>query len=33
MVPDRGPHFAAELMKGLNRMLGIETRLFTVFHP
>jgi len=32
MVPDRGPHFAAELMKGLNRMLGIETRLFTVFH-
>jgi len=33
MVLDRGPQFAAELMKELNRMLGIETRLSTVFHP
>jgi len=32
MVLDRGPQFAAELMKELNRMLGIETRLSTVFH-
>ena len=24
---DRGPQFAAELMKELNKMLGIETRL------
>ena len=27
VVSDRGPQFAAELMKELNRMLGIETRL------
>jgi len=33
MVLDRGPQFAAELTKELNRMLGIETRLSTVFHP
>ena len=33
VVSDRGPQFAAELMKELNRMLGIETRLLTVFHP
>ena len=33
VVLDRGPQFAAELMKELNRMLGIETRLLTVFHP
>jgi len=33
IVSDRGPQFAAELMKELNRMLGIETRLLTVFHP
>ena len=32
MVSDRGPQFAAELMKELNRMLGIETRLSTAFH-
>jgi len=32
MMSDRGPQFAAELMKELNRMLGIETRLSTAFH-
>jgi len=29
---DRGPQFAAELMKELNRMLEIETRLSTAFY-
>ena len=33
VVLDRGPQFAVELTKELNRMLGIETRLLTVFHP
>jgi len=33
MVSDRGPQFVAELTKELNRILGIETRLSTVFHP
>ena len=33
VISDRGPQFAAELTKELNRMLGIETRLLTVFHP
>ena len=33
IVSDRGPQFAAELMKELNRMLGIEMRLLTAFHP
>ena len=33
VILDRGPQFAAELIKELNRMLGIETRLSTVFHP
>jgi len=33
VVSDRRPQFAAELTKELNRMLGIETRLFTAFHP
>jgi len=33
VVSDRGPQFVAELMKELNRILGIETRLSTVFHP
>ena len=33
MVLDRRPQFSAELMKELNKMLGIETRLSTVFHP
>jgi len=33
VIPDRGPQFAAELMKELNRMLGIETKLLTAFYP
>jgi len=33
IISDRGLQFAAELMKELNRMLGIETRLSTVFYP
>jgi len=33
VVSDRGPQFAAELTKELNRMLGIETKLSTLFHP
>jgi len=32
VVLDRGPQFAVELMKELNKMLGIETRLSTAFH-
>ena len=30
---DRGPQFAAEIMKELNGMLGIETKLSTSFYP
>jgi len=33
VVSDRGPQFAAELTKELNKILEIETRLSTVFHP
>ena len=33
MVLDRGPQFAAELTKELNRMLGIKMKLSTAFHP
>ena len=33
VVSDREPQFAVELMKELNRMLGIQTRLSTAFHP
>ena len=33
MVSDRGPQFAAELTKELNRILGIKTKLSTMFHP
>jgi len=33
VVSDRGPQFAAELTKELNRMLGIEIRLSTTFYP
>ena len=32
VVLDRGPQFAAELMKELNRMLEIEIKLSTVFY-
>ena len=33
VVSDKGPQFAAELTKELNRMLRIEMKLSTVFHP
>jgi len=33
VVLDRGPQFAAELMKKLNKMLDIEKKLSTSFHP
>jgi len=33
VVLDRGPQFAAKLTKELNKMLGIEMRLSTAFHP
>jgi len=33
VVSDKGPQFAAELTKELNKMLGIKMRLSTVFHP
>jgi len=33
VVSDRGPQFAAELTKELNKILGIETKLSTAFHP
>ena len=33
VVLDKGPQFAAELTKELNKMLEIETRLSTVFYP
>ena len=32
-MSDREPQFVAGLMKELNKMLGIETRLSTAFHP
>jgi len=33
IVSDRGPQFAAELTRELNRMLGIKTKLSIMFHP
>jgi len=33
VVLDRGPQFAVELTKKINRMLGIEIKLLTAFHP
>jgi len=33
VVSDRGPQFAAELTKELNKMLGIQMKLSTAFHP
>ena len=32
VVSDRGPQFAVKLTKELNRMLGIQMKLSTVFH-
>jgi len=32
-MSDRGPQFAAEMMKELNSMLGIKTKLSTSFYP
>jgi len=32
VISDRGPQFAAEMIKKLNKMLGIETKLFTTYH-
>jgi len=33
VVSDRGPQFAAELIRELNRMLEIKMKLSTVFYP
>ena len=33
MILDRGPYFAVELIKELNEMLGIETKLSTAYYP
>ena len=33
IISDRGPQFTAEIMQELNRMLEIESKLSTVFHP
>ena len=33
IISDRGPQFVAGIMRKLNRMLGIETKLSTAFHP
>ena len=33
VISDRGPQFAVELIRELNRMLGIKTKLSTVFYP
>ena len=33
VVLDKGPQFAMELTKELNRMLGVKTKLLTAFHP
>ena len=33
MISNKGLQFTVELMKELNKMLGIKTRLLTAFHP
>jgi len=32
IILDRGPQFMARLMKKLNKMLGIKSKLLTAFH-
>ena len=33
IISDRGPQFVAGLMRELNKLLGIRTKLLTAFHP
>jgi len=33
IISDRGPQFAVGIIKKLNYMLGIDTKLLTVFYP
>ena len=33
MISNKGPQFVAELIRELNKMLGIETRLLMAFYP
>ena len=33
MISDRGPQFVVGLMRELNKMLGIETKLSMAYHP
>jgi len=33
IISDRGPQFMAGLMRELNQMLGIKSKMLTVFHP
>jgi len=33
IISDRGPQFVAGLMRELNGMLGIVSKLLTMFHP
>jgi len=33
IISDRGPQFVAGIMRELNRILGIESKLLTAFHP
>ena len=33
IISDRGPQFAAGVMRELNTMLGINSKLLTVFYP
>jgi len=33
IISDRGPQFTAGVMRKLNTMLGIDSKLFTAFHP
>jgi len=33
IISDRGPQFAAGLMRELNEILGIKSKLSMVFHP